>query len=233
MPLSKINTNSIANTAQPVLANLATTGDIGVGAASAGGWGRQMLVSANTNSAPSDAGIRFDGSYRSYGIGGGGQNSGAFRIYDFNAGVNRMLIDTNGYMTKPYQPMFRAQMYSSGANPYYSFYSMGSVGMSAGTYGGNPAVLAPVTGTYYISFNSIVASSLTTRVDIYIRYNGGNLVATLSEENGSGYHYRSASIMTLLNAGDAIQINAGGTAYNNSTGGTGSEWSNFSMALIN
>lgn len=233
MPLSKINTNSIANTSQPVFANIATTGDIGVGAASAGGWGRQMLVSANTNSAPSDAGIRFDGSYRSYGIGGGGQNSGAFRIYDFNAGVNRVLIDTNGYMTKPYQPMFRAQLYSaSTGGQYYNFYNIGSVGMSAGTYSSNPAIYAPVTGIYFMSINMIMSTSTTTRIDVGIRRNGGNEVNTLSEDNGTGYHYRSASTVIGLTANDAIQVYGGGVPYYASTS-SAYEWATFSIALLN
>jgi hypothetical protein len=88
-------------------------------------------------------------------------------------------------------------------------------------------VIVPITGLYMVGFNAIVDNSLG-RIDIHIRWNGSILVSTLSEDNGSGYHYRSVSIPIYAAAGS-------GFSYELSTGishTTIFNWNNFYVYLI-
>jgi len=74
-------------------------------------------------------------------------------------------------------------------------------------------LVAPVAGLYHFGFQTIMQTS-TGRNDVYIWLNGNNLVNTLSEDNGAGYHQRTASMCYYLNANDYIQFYcATGTVY--------------------
>jgi hypothetical protein len=74
-------------------------------------------------------------------------------------------------------------------------------------------LVAPISGLYHFGFNTIMNIS-TGRNDVTIRVNGSNIVETLSEDNGSGYHYRSGMITYYLNANDFVQFYCGsGTIY--------------------
>jgi hypothetical protein len=74
-------------------------------------------------------------------------------------------------------------------------------------------LVAPISGLYHFGFNTIM-NATTGRNDVSIRVNGSNIVETLNEDNGSGYHYRSGMITSYLNANDFVQFYCGsGTIY--------------------
>jgi hypothetical protein len=75
-------------------------------------------------------------------------------------------------------------------------------------------LVAPISGLYHFGFNTIM-NATTGRNDVYINVNGGAIVNTLNEDNGSGYHYRSGMITYYLNANDFVQFYcASGTIFN-------------------
>jgi hypothetical protein len=75
-------------------------------------------------------------------------------------------------------------------------------------------LVAPISGLYHFGFNTIM-NTTTGRNDVYIRVNGNNIVETLNEDNGTGYHYRSGMITYYLNANDFVQFYcSSGTIYN-------------------
>jgi hypothetical protein len=74
-------------------------------------------------------------------------------------------------------------------------------------------LVAPIAGLYHFGFQTIMQTT-TGRNDVYILLNGANFVNTLNEDNGSGYHQRTASMCYYLNANDYIQFYcATGTIY--------------------
>jgi hypothetical protein len=75
-------------------------------------------------------------------------------------------------------------------------------------------LVAPISGLYHFGFNTIM-NTTTGRNDVNINVNGGSIVNTLSEDNGTGYHYRSGMITYYLNANDFVQFFcSSGTIYN-------------------
>ena len=83
-------------------------------------------------------------------------------------------------------------------------------------------------GVYLITFNTI-CDTTTGRIDAHIKVNGSNIVNTLNEANGNGYHYRGASICRYLYANDYIQVNNGDwySASSNTT-----TWKTMSVAFL-
>ena len=89
-----------------------------------------------------------------------------------------------------------------------------------------------VAGLYMIGFNTLFSDSATTqnpttgRWDFLILKNMSTIVYTLNESNGSGFHYRSGSIVLPLLITDYIQFNIpSGYAY-------GADGSTYYMCLI-
>lgn len=155
---------------------------------------------------------------------------------DYNLGTHRVgfAMDHAGRVTMPYKPHILCKVFrASSSAGYYSFDAKASRFLSVGTYGGNPAILAPVAGVYAISFNGITTST-SGRVDLNLYKNGGNILSSLNEENGSGYHYRTISTTLYLNVGDAIQMYhaTSVTPYYLNAGGSDLEWCNLSMTLL-
>lgn len=120
------------------------------------------------------------------------------------------------------------------------YYIMGWLagGTTAGNYitlgsqqtGGGMAIttsnklVAPVAGLYQFGFTTIM-NATTGRNDVYMRVNGSDLVSTLNEDNGTGYHQRHASVCYYLAANDFVQFYcSSGTIY----GGAGVDaWHTF------
>jgi len=141
--------------------------------------------------------------------------------------TERMRIDNAGRVTMPYQPYIYGSPTNTGgsgtANSFYTISARGGMAFST------DRITVPVTGVYHISFNTICASS-TGRVDAAININGGAIVSMLSEDNGTGYHYRSGSITVLLAANDYIQFVNNDWYSSTATGFT--TWRTASVALL-
>ena len=74
-------------------------------------------------------------------------------------------------------------------------------------------LVAPIAGLYQFGFQTIMQTT-TGRNDVYIYLNGSPVIYTLSEDNGTGYHYRSASLCYYLSANDFVQFFcSSGTIY--------------------
>jgi hypothetical protein len=95
-----------------------------------------------------------------------------------------------------------------------NFITLGSQQSGGGmTITSSNKLVAPIAGLYQFGFQNIMNTS-TGRNDLNIYVNGGLLVSTLSEDNGTGYHYRGASLGYYLNANDYIQFYcASGSIY--------------------
>lgn len=127
--------------------------------------------------------------------------------------TERMQIDSSGRVTMPFQPTFFASpTNTSGSGIATSFGNLSNNGF---TIVSSSRITVPINGAYLITFNTISNSS-TGRVDANIRLNGGEFVNMLSEDNGSGFHYRSASIVRRLSANDYIEFN-NANWYNSTT----------------
>jgi hypothetical protein len=153
---------------------------------------------------------------------------------NLTVGSGRLAVDASGCVTMSAQPYILCKVFRATASiGYYSLDAKASRNLSVGTYGGDSAILAPVTGAYAISFNGIT-SNTTGRVDITLRKNGSVILASLNEDNGAGFHYRTISSVLYLIAGDAIQMYHGTavTPYYTSGSGSDLEWCNFSMTLL-
>ena len=151
-----------------------------------------------------------------------------------NVGSGQLAVNASGRVTMSAQPYILCKVFRATATiGYYSLEAKASRNLSVGTYGGDSAILAPVTGAYAINFNGIT-NNTTGRVDITLRKNGSVMLASLNEDNGTGFHYRTISSVLYLIAGDAIQMFHGTAVGPYYTSGSGSdlEWCNFSMTLL-
>lgn len=85
----------------------------------------------------------------------------------------------------------------------------------------------PRAGVYLVGFNTIL-NTTTGRLDVKIYKNDGAVsIATLNEDNGTGYHYRSASIVFNLATTDWIRYYCvSGTTYGDN------EWTSFYMVYL-
>ena len=85
-------------------------------------------------------------------------------------------------------------------------------------------------GRYVFGFQSLAANSIgaatTTRYDVYMSVDGVNVVQTLNEANGTGYHFRNAATMRYLGAGSSMRVYFSG-AYS-----YGGAWSTFWMMRV-
>jgi hypothetical protein len=105
--------------------------------------------------------------------------------------------------------------YLAGGTTGGNYISLGSQQTSGGmAVTSSNKLVAPISGLYHFGFNTIM-NTTTGRNDVNINVNGGSIVSTLNEDNGTGYHYRSGMITYYLNANDFVQFYcASGTIYN-------------------
>ena len=160
-------------------------------------------------------------------------NDGSLRTYDSVANHETQITDTSGRVTFPKQPHILFSPRYSGGSGYANThnentsYSRGT--LSTTVVGGYARITVPVAGLYLVTFNSICDTG-TGRQDTSIAVNGGNVVTGLSEDNGSGYHYRSHAVTLDLAANDYLTFSnddwydASSNAY--------TTWRNVSVTLI-
>jgi hypothetical protein len=110
-------------------------------------------------------------------------------------------IDSAGRVTMPYQPhVFGCPTNTGGSGDMNNFHTETSQG---GMSVSGTAITVPVTGLYLVTFNTICDTSIG-RVDAAIRFSDGTVILTLSEDNGDGFHYRSASVVKKMSASDYV-----------------------------
>ena len=129
---------------------------------------------------------------------------------------DRLLIDSAGIVTKPYQPAF--DVYRSDSS-YNSGTTTASLNLNAARHNiGNHYNLssrrfvAPVAGLYQFNFRTIV-SGATNNAHLRMYKNGSQLQggdSHYSSSNGSWGNW-SYSLSTLLSANDYIEISTGAT----------------------
>jgi len=164
---------------------------------------------------------------------GPSQDSGAnfgLWLYNSNQTANKQIFGANystGAITFPNQPIISGSLSKSdGTNGMANyFYTITNTGFTVGT----DRITVPAAGNYLVTFNTI-SNSTTGRVDAAVWFNGTNQVSVLTEDNGSGYHQRSASIVRSLAANDYIQF--GNTSWYNNTLTGYVEWRTFSITKL-
>lgn len=160
-----------------------------------------------------------------------------------NIGINTtsptFLLDVNGQCRvsthapiAPNRPFIRGCFNpgnSTGNITLLSFYAQGGMTITSSS-----RLVAPVSGLYNVGFQSILGTTTAGRADIYVLLNGTTYIQnTLNEDNGSGFHYRNASLAINLNANDYIvfYLNAN-TIYGGYPAGTYEPWRTFWFYLV-
>jgi hypothetical protein len=156
-------------------------------------------------------------------------------------GTERARIDTSGYMTAPYTPMFSA--YKSDGNvsgsvspPALVTFNAVQVNQSSSYSTSTGRFTAPVTGTYYFSFSGML-NTTNTAADLQITINKNGTAYSISNPPNSsgtaqGMGFACSCVMSL-SAGDYATV----TFYaSNTTGASfyagGGVFNNFSGFLI-
>jgi hypothetical protein len=117
------------------------------------------------------------------------------------AGTERVRIDSSGRVTMPYQShVYGCPTNTGGSGNMNNFHTETSQG---GMSVSGTAITVPVTGLYLVTFTTI-CDTTTGRVDAAIVFSDGATISTLSETNGDGYHYRSASVVKKMSASDYV-----------------------------
>ena len=151
--------------------------------------------------------------------------------------TERMRIDSNGYVTKPYQPAFYAHLntlttFNNGAIVVFNnaMFNIGSVYNTS-----NGRFTAPVTGLYQINYSILVDSSQGTGdLNFRVYVNGTGIPASIYNlRNVTGYQILTKSFCYTLTAGDYVTIISQNTTnvFGNSNGGADNQTS-FSAYLL-
>jgi hypothetical protein len=143
------------------------------------------------------------------------------------ANTTRLEIANNGHITMPAQPVISGSLTNLttlNAVATY-FFPLVNKGFTIGA----DRITVPTAGNYLVTYNTISNSS-TGRVDASVNFNGINSVNVLSEDNGTGFHLRSLSIVRELAANDFIQFYNSNWYSNSFTGYN--EWRTFSITKL-
>tara|TARA_Y100000591_G_scaffold88976_1_gene75188 strand:+ start:25 stop:1512 length:1488 start_codon:yes stop_codon:yes gene_type:complete len=135
-------------------------------------------------------------------------------------------IDQYGAVHTRLQPFIYGVPTNTGGSGIFN--SLGAIQARGGMTFTTDRITVSQEGVYLISFNTICDTTVG-RIDTFILVNGSNIVNTLNEANGNGYHYRGASICRYLYANDYIQVNNGDwySAASNTT-----TWKTMSVAFL-
>lgn len=157
----------------------------------------------------------------------GGYNLRFRKSDEFGVFQDQVQIDASGRVTMPYQPHIFGSLTNTGgsgiANSFNSILSQGGLAFVTNR------ITVPVAGLYLVTFNTICDSS-SGRIDSSILINGVARLTQLNEDNGSGFHYRSASAVFRLAASDYIQFN--NNDWYNPTVTSYDTWRTASVTLI-
>lgn len=145
--------------------------------------------------------------------------------------TERVRIDSNGYVTMPYQPAFNVYKGGSAANnnaiilfDNVRFNTGNCYNTSTGRF------TAPITGKY--QFNVINNMGTANQADTLLRVNGTNIIGVEHDPATGGTAYwlgLSIPVLLQLNAGDYVEVYVNGTP---TTGVEGFPWNAFSGYLV-
>jgi hypothetical protein len=150
---------------------------------------------------------------------------GAGLVFGTGAG-NAMTVNQAGRVNMPFQPCATGRLGKSGATA-GGLADIFQFNRQVGITQSGSLLTVQASGLYLIGVNHI-ANISTGRIDTSIAINGVGIAAALSEDNGTGYHFRSLQIMRYLNANDYIQYTSA-SWYSNTNF---DEWKSFYVAMI-
>ncbi len=163
---------------------------------------------------------------------GSNNSAGAFRIYDYDANVERLRIDSSGRVTMPYQPAFLVRRNipgdgrASGTITDWVVTGSGSQNVGGHFSTSTGRFTAPVTGTYAFAANP---GYLQTGINFnwYWQINGTNISEAVRFVGGLSSHSGATGAQFFnLTANDYVSINMGSTHHVNTT------YNTFSGCLI-
>ena len=190
---------------------LAANGNVGINTTTAG-----QLLEINQPSSTGYAATRLRSNSRAFDIGlassATGWNQNNFYFYDVTAGAERMVIDSAGRVTMPYQPSFKAHVVGSPTMNSTEVIPFSNTSLNTGScYNtANRTFTAPVAGIYV--FGGVFRiEGAAGYVHLGIKVNGSNgcqngELPGLSTGNGSGFTSAPFVYFRYLSAGDSLVI---------------------------
>ena len=185
--------------------------------------GANAQISAITDGASNYATFTATNGSRSYSMQIRPDQSNAFAIRDETGGGNRLLIDTSGYVTMPYQPAFKAAYggrNATGTDRVISTNAGDTFETSRDIYdtGNNfdeatGRFTAPVAGTYVFVSQLMRNGNSGTVLENRIKKNG-SLIWARAYASAYTSSYQSSNIITTtkMNAGDYVENFLQGTS---------------------
>jgi hypothetical protein len=190
-----------------------SSGNVCIGATSAG----QKLQISNSSSS-GFAAMRMAANARSYDVGVGGSASGFqqnnWYVYDVTGAATRLVIDSSGRVTMPFQPAFHATRDTAyNANGTVVVFPDVSVNIGSGYNSSNGRFTAPVAGTYIILV-SFFTNITNAPIDFRITVNGGAVGGNATTGTTSVARDCHAYIIRTVSANDYIEVISQGFGMN-------------------
>ena len=148
-------------------------------------------------------------------IGPGITTAGAFEFNSVTAGATRMLIDSSGRVTMPYQPMAVARL-SSDVQGSSDLLLFDTTDINIGSHYNTSLkrFTAPVAGRYYIAVEVQFHSGATQiYTGIKVNKNGGQVCDAYTNQYASNAHARiTVNRVFELSANDYLEVRVAGSA---------------------
>jgi hypothetical protein len=144
---------------------------------------------------------------------GNGPGAGTLGVFDGTANAYRMIINSSGYVTTPYQPVFQAFRTSNVSSSNYVVYDSTWVNVGSCYDKTNGRFTAPVTGVYQLSYGGIGNSTIGVyRLSIYKNGSVYSLDGTQEAQaraetaTSSTFPTANKTVFISLTANDYVQI---------------------------
>jgi hypothetical protein len=126
-------------------------------------------------------------------------------VFETSNSVERMRIDPNGYVTKPYQVAFLAYGGSgSAANP--TIFTSTTINIGSAYNTSNGRFTAPIAGRYLIMVNIHSGNAVGGTADFRLLKNGGEIEGGGACRNVSAYAQATGVVVVQLSASDYITV---------------------------